>query len=165
MFSNLERLRKQRGLTQAELAEAAGISRVSVADIESGRRDDVKLSTIKALAAALQVDNLLFFPTKKSSKLYNISTKGGEEMVHVLQITIGDMPNQQKYYLMDLKGSLSRNVVDSMLFFDEVTASSYAGTLEGLVEKKTGAIATVSTVKLTSSGIIPKTVIECISCP
>ncbi len=86
-------------------------------------------------------------------------------MVHVLQITIGDMPNQQKYYLMDLKGSLSRNVVDSMLFFDEVTASSYAGTLEGLVEKKTGAIATVSTVKLTSSGIIPKTVIECISCP
>ena len=86
-------------------------------------------------------------------------------MVHVLQITIGDMPNQQKYYLMDLKGSLSRNVVDSMLFFDEVTASSYAGPLEGLVEKKTGAIATVSTVKLTSSGIIPKTVIECISCP
>ncbi len=65
MFSNLERLRKQRGLTQAELAEAAGISRVSVADIESGRRDDVKLSTIKALAAALQVDNYALFSDEK----------------------------------------------------------------------------------------------------
>lgn len=65
MFSNVERLRKQRGLTQAELAEAAGISRVSVADIESGRRDDVKLSTIKALAAALQVDNYALFSDEK----------------------------------------------------------------------------------------------------
>lgn len=65
MVTNLERLRKQRGMTQAELAEAAGISRVSVADIESGRRDDIKLSTLKALAAALQVDNYALFSEEK----------------------------------------------------------------------------------------------------
>ena len=44
-------------------------------------------------------------------------------MVYVLQVKI----NRKKYYVTDLSGSLSRNPVDCMLFFDEFSAGSYAG--------------------------------------
>lgn len=51
--------------------------------------------------------------------------------------------NKQKYYITDLSGSLSRNIMDSMLFFNEFSAESYAGTVEHLIEEVTGLIATV----------------------
>lgn len=81
--------------------------------------------------------------------------------IYVLQVGIG----KQKYYVTDLSGSLSRNVMDSMLFFDEISATSYSGPIEHLVEEKTGVIATISVVSPPLSGVVPKTVFECISCP
>ena len=69
------------------------------------------------------------------------------------------------YYVMDLQGSLSRNVTDSMLFFDEISAESYAGPIEWRIEKNTKMIVTVRGVKFRLSSIIPKTLIECVSCP
>ena len=66
---------------------------------------------------------------------------------------------------MDLQGSLSRNVTDSMLFFDEISAESYAGPIEWLIEKNTKMRATVRVVKCRLLSIIPKTLIECVSCP
>lgn len=82
-------------------------------------------------------------------------------MVYVLQVKI----NRKKYYVTDLSGSLSRNPVDCMLFFDEFSAGSYAGPIEHLIEEKVNTIATISVVKLPVSGVVPKTVFECISCP
>jgi transcriptional regulator with XRE-family HTH domain len=48
-------MRLAAGLTQAELAEASGISERTVSDLERGRRSSVYPATARALAAALQV--------------------------------------------------------------------------------------------------------------
>ena len=52
--SRVRELREARGLRQSDLAERAGIDRVSVVRIEQGLRD-VGVSRVVALAAALQV--------------------------------------------------------------------------------------------------------------
>lgn len=48
-------LRKYRGLTQAELARAAGISRPYLTEIETGKKEG-SVAAIKTLAQALSVD-------------------------------------------------------------------------------------------------------------
>lgn len=52
----LKRLRGDRGLTQEELAEASGISRDLISMLERGARTSARLSTIGALAHALDVE-------------------------------------------------------------------------------------------------------------
>ena len=51
----LKILRKYRGLTQKELADAAGLSRPYLTEIERGNKDG-SIRAIKALAEALQVN-------------------------------------------------------------------------------------------------------------
>ena len=51
----LKALREQRGLSQEELAAAAGLSRTYLARLETARQDPT-LSTIEKLAKALKVD-------------------------------------------------------------------------------------------------------------
>ena len=50
---NVRRLRKVANLTQTELAEAAGISRASVAQIEGQRYNSFTLATLEGIAKAL----------------------------------------------------------------------------------------------------------------
>jgi transcriptional regulator with XRE-family HTH domain len=52
---NLKRLRESRFLTQEELAERSGISRPTIARLESAG-DEARLKTIRKLAAALEVE-------------------------------------------------------------------------------------------------------------
>jgi len=52
--SALRAYRNLRGLTQAELAESAGVKRVTVTAIETGRRRG-SVATLRALANALEV--------------------------------------------------------------------------------------------------------------
>jgi DNA-binding XRE family transcriptional regulator len=52
--SPVKALRRHRGLTQAELAAAAGVSQGYVAELESGRKSGTP-ETLKALARALAV--------------------------------------------------------------------------------------------------------------
>jgi len=73
--------------------------------------------------------------------------------VYVLSISL----NKQKYYVIDLEGSLSRSISDSMLFLYESIAESYAGPIEHLVEEKTEEIATIRVIKLPLSHVIPGT--------
>jgi DNA-binding XRE family transcriptional regulator len=47
--------REYRGLTQAQLAETAGIARAYLAELEAGRKAG-SIKTLKAIAAALSVD-------------------------------------------------------------------------------------------------------------
>lgn len=52
----LKRLRGDRGLTQEELAEASGVSRDLISMLERGARTSARLSTVSALAHALDVE-------------------------------------------------------------------------------------------------------------
>ena len=51
--NNLSEVRKDKGLTQEELAEKSGISRVTIANIEHGAVTNLKISTMLSLANAL----------------------------------------------------------------------------------------------------------------
>lgn len=82
-------------------------------------------------------------------------------IVYGLQCNI----NGEIYFVIDLNGSLSRNVMDSMLFWDELSATSFAGPIEHLIEGKVDAPSTIRVVELPLSGVIPKTPLECIPSP
>ena len=60
--TTLSRLRKERGMTQAQLSEKSGVHIKAIAKLETGVRplSNVRLSTALALADALQVDPHLF---------------------------------------------------------------------------------------------------------
>ena len=55
-MQNLKFLRTKAGLTQEQLAQKAGVSRVTIALLESGKTREVKSSTIIKLADALNID-------------------------------------------------------------------------------------------------------------
>ncbi len=52
----LKRLRRGRGMTQEELAEASGVAQSTIAQIENGRRKEPRPGTLKKLAEPLGVD-------------------------------------------------------------------------------------------------------------
>jgi len=54
MVSNLKEIRKAKGMTQAQLAEAAKIHRILIAKYETGRVDPT-LNSAEKLASALGV--------------------------------------------------------------------------------------------------------------
>ena len=53
MGYKIEKLRKNKSMTQEELARASGISRATIIALESGKEITVKSSTLLAIAAAL----------------------------------------------------------------------------------------------------------------
>jgi len=61
LLKRLKQLRKSAGLTQEQFAERAGISYKYYQQIESGRKGDLRLSTLKRLADAhrIKLSNLL----------------------------------------------------------------------------------------------------------
>lgn len=54
MLQNLKRLRIEKGLSQERLSLKSKISRATISKIESGEEVEVKVSTLKALAQALE---------------------------------------------------------------------------------------------------------------
>lgn len=60
--NNLSEVRKDKGLTQEELAEKSGISRVTIANIERGAVTNLKIGTMLSLANALDstVEEIFF---------------------------------------------------------------------------------------------------------
>lgn len=65
----LRRLRKDNYLRPEELATLAGMSRVGIDQLETGKRTDPRLSTVKALAQALGVteQELIGLPPENSN--------------------------------------------------------------------------------------------------
>lgn len=55
-------IRKRRGMTQRELAAAAGVSLSLVKSVEQGNYGDMRLSTARKLASALQVETSVIMP-------------------------------------------------------------------------------------------------------
>lgn len=93
--------------------------------------------------------------------------QGKEGPRSVYLIRVSTQIGRNNYYAIDLKGSLSRNVQDSMLFCSETAAESYAGPIEHILEEHMGAdLAPTTHVEcVKSTSIIPRTVIESIPCP
>ncbi len=78
LFEFLRLVRKNRGMTQEELAEKAGIKYKHYQAIESGRKPDVRLSTILKLARGLGVEPWeLFHPGSFDQALAESPAKYG----------------------------------------------------------------------------------------
>ena len=56
-MQELKKYRLEAGLTQEQLAEKSGISRVTIANIERGSQTFIKSSTVIKLADALQINS------------------------------------------------------------------------------------------------------------
>ena len=54
MGYNVKKLREERNMTQAELAQASGVSRATIIALESGQEIVVKSSTLQSVAGALK---------------------------------------------------------------------------------------------------------------
>ena len=64
-MNRLKEFREKAKLTQQELANRAGISRATIIDIENNSKSDIKVSTLIALADALNSDpGTIFFSSK-----------------------------------------------------------------------------------------------------
>lgn len=63
--SNIRLFRRQRGLTQQELAEKADIGAASVARLESGLVADPRLSTLVKLSGALDTEVRELLPSEE----------------------------------------------------------------------------------------------------
>lgn len=62
ILNRIKEFRKAKGLTQAQLAEKSKISRTTVAELESGERENATIGTLKSIASALDtsVESLFF---------------------------------------------------------------------------------------------------------
>lgn len=56
MGKKLAQMRKKQGMTQAQLAEASGVSRSTIANMERGAQRVIKSKTLEKLAVALCCD-------------------------------------------------------------------------------------------------------------
>jgi transcriptional regulator with XRE-family HTH domain len=54
--TRVKTLREKEGISQQELATRAGLSISVISQIEQGKKLDLRMSTVEALAEALQVD-------------------------------------------------------------------------------------------------------------
>ena len=65
-LTNLELIRKQRGLSRRELADLSCVSQATITALEYGTNDafNVKLSTLIALAKALEVKVIDLIPNE-----------------------------------------------------------------------------------------------------
>ncbi|TMR80757.1 XRE family transcriptional regulator [Streptococcus pseudopneumoniae] len=52
----IKKLREKQGLSQDELAEKSGVSRMTITYLETGATKDVKLGTLNKIAVGLDVD-------------------------------------------------------------------------------------------------------------
>jgi transcriptional regulator with XRE-family HTH domain len=62
--ANIRRLRLKAGLSQADLAEAAGLSAVAISLVETGKKD-LRVSTVVVIAKALKVEPERLFRKKR----------------------------------------------------------------------------------------------------
>lgn len=56
MGYKIKEIRQQKKITQEELAEAAGVTRVTICNLENGTQKDVKVGNLKKIANALGVE-------------------------------------------------------------------------------------------------------------
>ena len=72
MTSMVRKLRVEKGMTQEELAERSGLSRLTVVLAERDGLGKAKAKTVVALADALETDAGLLFATDVHQELQNV---------------------------------------------------------------------------------------------
>ncbi|MFJ5226117.1 helix-turn-helix domain-containing protein [Streptomyces sp. NPDC088400] len=65
---NIKVVRKRRGLTQRELADASGVSLSTIRKLEQGDREGARLETLRMLAAALHVPTMRLAPSSSPNE-------------------------------------------------------------------------------------------------
>ena len=88
--------RKQRELTQAELASRAGLSVSYLSLLEQNKRRDPTLSTIKKLAEALRIPvGILFYLAADSAELSGIEPDLTQRLAHAALNLLNDPEPEQ----------------------------------------------------------------------
>lgn len=88
--------RKQRGLTQAELASRAALSVSYLSLLEQNKRRDPTLSTIQKLAEALGVPSgILFFLAADKSELSGLDSELAEKLAYSALSLLNAPPAEQ----------------------------------------------------------------------
>ncbi|MFT0849701.1 helix-turn-helix transcriptional regulator [Achromobacter sp. F4_2707] len=75
LMADFARVRQARGMTQAELAESSGLSRMAVQKAESGATDP-RLSTLQVMARAMGME-LMLVPSALRPDLEQFVQSGG----------------------------------------------------------------------------------------
>lgn len=124
--SNIQRVRKEKGFTQAELAEKAGLSEISIRKYENGDRKP-KIETLQRIASALDV-GLDAFLTNAEIHLFEDMTRlylDSDSSIKELPISEDKKRLQRK---IDLKTKLLnqyKGAYDSILLdIEDLTAES-----------------------------------------
>jgi transcriptional regulator with XRE-family HTH domain len=55
LAERIKRAREERGWSQGELARRAGVRRATISDLETGKLEDTRVSTLRNIAKALRV--------------------------------------------------------------------------------------------------------------
>lgn len=94
LSANIKNLRKERDLTQAELAQRAGISLIFLQGLE-GERKWLSPDTAKAIARALKVSESRLFENcfpKKNGRMSNTGKKSKPGVRKLISFQSGHMP-------------------------------------------------------------------------
>ena len=83
----LKCLRKEHGMTQAQLAQKAGLSKGAIGNFESGKRTKISFESVCRLANALEVEMYrLFVPQKLAIQSESIA-----ELKHAVVKTVNSV--------------------------------------------------------------------------
>lgn len=92
--------RVQRGLTQVELAERAGLSVSYLSLLEQNKRRDPTLSKIQKLAEALRVPTgILFYLAADKTELSGIDGELAEKLAHAALTMLSNEPSPEQTLL------------------------------------------------------------------
>lgn len=91
--NNIKKIRKERGLSQIDLADKVGISRTYMSDIERGAKN-ASMKTIVNIANVLDVDI--------SKIMSDTTTVGKKEHIKNLQNQLVQLPEKKYRFIIDL---------------------------------------------------------------
>jgi transcriptional regulator with XRE-family HTH domain len=106
----LKQLRKSKGLSQSQVAEASGLTQASYASIETGKTKSISIQVGKGLAKILDQDfNLLFDVDHKENDQSRLIEELKKE-IESLQRQLEDNISLKHYYSRDLLGMKSMSL-------------------------------------------------------
>lgn len=85
MKDNLKRIRKEKGLTQRQLADKSKVSFSMVSKLESGEQANPSLETVEKIATALGIEPYQLLSNLDLDKISQIANQVDEEITNLLR--------------------------------------------------------------------------------
>lgn len=86
---------------------------------------------------------------ERTDEFKKVISPNWEAQNHIKQIYVLKFKlNKNEYFLTDLKGTLSKNIKDSLIIFDYNTANLIGGTIEYMIEQKIDIVASCDILQL-----------------